>query len=251
MFNILAIFPQSGQSIGFDYISIGFIVVIILCLIVYTVKGFASSLVSLCAGLGSIILAILLAKPVGTALASTTLGANIYNPIFEWINSSLGSSAALPMTEEGIASALETLKIPDLLAKPLTELIASMGTSDLSIGEALASSLNTYAWIAISFVVLWIVFLIVFMLLGKLVKNINKLPIVGLINHLLGGVLGLAIGLLICFVACYVIQLISSVSGDVGTKLSEMMYLNDDSVWSISKMLYEINFIPKILEALF
>lgn len=248
--NTLSFLPTNGQTIVWDYISIAFIVILIIAVIVNAVKGFATSLISLVAGLGSIVLAVLLATPVGNLLYQTGLGPSIQGGIDGWVSSSLGSLADMALTEENLAQAFSQLNIPEILAKPLTEMIANANLDTASVAEAISTSLANYACIAISFIVLWIVFLVVFSLLGKLVKGINKIPLVGVLNHILGGVFGLAIGLLVCFLACYIIQLIGSMNGDLNETLSEMMHLTDEGAWSISKALYEINFIPKIIEAL-
>lgn len=256
MLNILIdFFPQSGQIVKFDYISIAFIVIIVISLIVGIVRGFASSLISLLAGLGSIILAILLAKPFGEFLAGTSLGNGLYQQLDQWVVGQLGTASEQLITTENMSTVLpevySALNIPSFLHQTITALIQPLITQEgVSIASVVATSITNYTFIAISFLVLWIIFLIIFIILGRLGKKINKIPVVGGLNRILGGIFGLGIGLIICFGVCYGFSFLLSMENDFSTAIREMLAIDQDNVWTFSKLIYQLNFVEKILNAL-
>ena len=58
--NLINYFPQEGQIVRFDYISMIFVAIIIVALIIGVIKGLFSSLLSLASTLGSILISCVL-----------------------------------------------------------------------------------------------------------------------------------------------------------------------------------------------
>ena len=84
-------------------------------------------------------------------------------------------------------------------------------------------------------------------MLGLLAKKLNKIPVLGPINRITGGVLGFTSGIMICFVISYILSLFLSTGIEFGNTIARWMGVGDDNAWSISKVFYEINLIPLII----
>ena len=253
-FSLIDYFPQDGQTVKFDYISIFFLIVLLMSVVINIKKGFFSALISLCAGIGSIILAILLCKPVGEALYHTEMGSGLYDNIYSWVSSQADGLFANPVTAETkdamFQQAFEVLKIPSILQGALVNILSPLvpETGEVVFAEVLSESFATYTLIVLSFIVLWLVFFIVFKIIGIFTKKLNKVPFVGFVNRLLGGVLGLFIGAVFCFVICYGLSFVFSMGLGFSDTVAAWMGLHDDGVWSISKTFYEMNLIQRLIE---
>lgn len=246
-------FPQAGQTMKFDVISIVFVVILLIAILINIKRGFVGALIAFCAGFGSLIAAILLCKPVGTALYQTSMGSGLYDSVFSWVANLNGGILNTTMDaatmETMLPEAYEAMNIPEILHQTLTNILTPMITEEgVNLAEAISESLATYTLIIASFIVIWLVLFIVFKILGRFAKKINKVPFLGFVNRLLGGVFGLLTGTLTCFIICYCLSFFFSMNLPFGETLSGWLALNDDSVWTLSKALYENNFIQKLIE---
>lgn len=92
---------------------------------------------------------------------------------------------------------------------------------------------------ALIFTVTFVIILIVLTLLSKLLKGINKIPIIGGVNKILGAVAGIAQGFIVLFLICIFTQLIISISGN------DLMVLNTMTIdeTSIFRRIYYFEFL--------
>ena len=56
-------------------------------------------------------------------------------------------------------------------------------------------------------------FIFIFRIIGKMLNNVNRIPLVGGINNILGGVLGLVKAIILLYIAAIVISIIVSFTG--------------------------------------
>ena len=249
MINIL---PEASQIVEFDVMSIIFVVIILVAFIVGVVKGLIGAIVSFLSSLGSIFFASLFCEPVGNLLYGTGVSRVVYNPIFSWVSTQgdgmLNQTITAETKDEFLTQAFDALKIPELFRGVLNEMISSFIPQDgANLAEVLSESLTLYAMSAISFVVLTIVIFLLFFMLKKFAKKFNKIPVIGGFNRFLGGVIGIGIGLTVCSIICFGISFLSTYNVSFATDLLSVMKIDDDSVWTLSKVIYNNNFILSLI----
>lgn len=250
LFDFKLLFPQSGQTIVFDYVTIAFIIIILINIIVNSIKGFVSSFVSLLSGLGSIIISFFLCRPIGGLLASNGfLSEKISNPIAGWINGFNDGmfNVEIPASnkEQFVEYINQNTKLPSFLLTKIDELIMADSSSGQTISQILANEIAMIVFCVIAFIVLFIIIKIVFFIIKKVTKNISNIPVIGPVNRILGGVFGLLEGVLSCFVVAAVFYLVFSiniVNEDVVLNISEIWFggLDDPNKWSLSQAIYNV-----------
>ena len=246
-------FPQAGQIVKFDYISMIFIIVIIISLVVGIIKGLFSSLLSLASTLGSIFISSFLCGYIAKLFVSSPMGEAFYSISYKWISGTevgLVNEIITPENKDALLSqAYGILKVPEVLHSLLNQIVSPLipdGNTE-SLAMILSKSFSEFACMVISFIILWVLFFITFKLLGLLAKKLNKIPVLGPINRITGGVLGFTSGIMICFVISYILSLFLSTGIEFGNTIARWMGVGDDNAWSISKVFYEINLIPLII----
>ena len=178
-------------------------IVVILMILLFLVHGLRAGFVGQLFGLiGTIVViagAVLLAGAVGQLL-NGIMGDLIRKPIENWVGG-MGEEVLL-MTGTEVGASIESLEmvlgaigIPaiaaGLLHKPLSGVFTNMG--DVPLGTSLTDMLTKWAWTAIAFILLIIVFTIILLILRKSIsKAVNRIRIFGSINRILGMVVGLA-----------------------------------------------------------
>ena len=245
MFDLL---PEASQIVEFDVMSIIFTAIILIAFIVGVVKGLIGAIVSFLSSIGSIFFASLLSEPVGNALYGTDFSRIVYTPIFSWVSSQgdgMLNQTITPETKDLVLDkAFELLNIPDIFKVPLGEAISSLiPTEGINLAEVLSESLTLYAMTAISFVVLAIVIFLLFFLLKKFAKKFNEIPVIGGVNRLLGGIVGLGIGITVCSLICFALSFLSTLNVSFALDLITSMRVGDDTIWTLSKTIYNNNFI--------
>ena len=177
-------------------------IVILLVILIFLFHGlragFAGQLFGFIGTIVAIAGAVLLAGVVGNLL-NGMMGDLIRKPIESWVGGMGGEVLHLTGTEvgsnsESLAKVLEAIGLPaiaaGILQKPLSGVFTKMG--DAEIGASLTDTLTRWAWTAIAFILLIIIFTIILFILRKTVnKAINRIKIFGSLNRILGMVLGL------------------------------------------------------------
>ncbi len=91
----------------------------------------------------------------------------------------------------------------------------------------------------LAFIVIFSVVVIVINLLAKLLKFVNKIPVIGGLNSFCGGLVGIAEGMLSVFVVCLLVRLITILSG------GNIMFFNNAAIDTtlFFKMFYDFEFL--------
>ena len=252
--NLINYFPQAGQIVKFDYVSMIFVAIIIVSLIIGVVKGLFSSLLSVASTLGSILISCVLCGYVGKLFYASAMGETFTSLAYNWVSSTeigMFTEVITPENKEALlVEAYGILKIPEIMHSLLNGIVAPLipdGNVE-SIATILSKAFSEFACMIISFIILWVIFFITFKLLSILGKKLNKIPVLGPINRIFGGLLGFTSGIMICFVVSYILSLFLSTGIEFGETISTWMGIGDDGKWTISKVFYEINLIPLIID---
>ena len=178
-------------------------IVVVLMIVIFFVHGLRAGFVGQLFGLiGTIVVtagAVLLAGAVGQLL-NGIMGDLIRKPIESWVGG-MGEDVLL-MTGTEVGANLESLErvlgaigIPaiaaGILQKPLSGVFTNMG--DVQLGTSLTDMLTRWAWTAIAFILLIIIFTVILLILRKTInKAVNRIRIFGSLNRILGMIVGLA-----------------------------------------------------------
>lgn len=253
---IFDILPTSGQTVFFDWISIIFLAIIVIGLIIGAYRGFLLTLLSIAGIAVSFLLAFFLAEPIANAIAGTGLGDSMITsidgwlcgnetvgPIFQMVLNKSQASAQLEtaLTEAGLPTAIIPTVIDQIL--PLIPEVSM----DVRLGLYVAQGITKISLIAISFIVIFLVSTLIFSILKIFARKLNKAKGIGWINRVLGAVFSLAISFVVINLVCYSFTFLTGIPA-ANDFLVGQLRLNDPTMWSIGKMLYEENFIGKLLD---
>ena len=251
-----SIWPTAGQTVFFDWFSIVFLAMVVIAMIIGIWKGFLASLLSLVSVVGSILIAFFACQPLANLLAGTGMaesmitsidgwlcGNETVGPIFQMVLNKADATVQLEaaLGEAGVPSAL----IPSLLDQ-IIPLIPEV-TMDVRLGLYAAEGITKISLIAISFLGIFIVCAIVFAILKIFARKLNKAKGIGWINRLLGGLFGICSGCLVVCLVCYAMTFFTGIPA-ANDFFVQQLRLDDPTMWSIGKMLYENNFISVLLE---
>lgn len=253
-YNPSTIFP-SGQSIFFDWITIVYLAILVISLLIGIKKGMISMLVSLVGLAIAVGVAILLAKPCANWLQTTSIGTNMSQSIYDWLAAKspyFGEVMTKTQATSYMPGIVNSIGVPgvfqDWVSSFALNSIPEVGAS-LAVGVYISRAVCNLGLIAISFLVLFIVFLIIMAVVAHLTKNINKTKFIGPLNRIFGGVFGLLIGCVFIAVLSYGLTMGVGIEG-FGNYISTALCLGDDTKWSFAKMIYEQNFLAMILQLL-
>jgi uncharacterized membrane protein required for colicin V production len=261
MITLASFFPTNGETVKWDYFTIGYAVILLLCIILGGKKGFLLMLFSLLgvilAGLG----AYLLCKPVGGwAQTINNWGATVNNNIFNYLSGKLtnGSSQAAFNAVVDRATAepyltddfFKEMGIPSIFYTYVRNFcLAAIPVSDptFSVGYYIAQSATNYFFIGASFLVLFILFLIVVGIGKHFAKKATKSKVLGPVDHTIGAILGLVIGALYVIIISYGLSSVSGLITNFYAYLDKTLYLSDSTVWTVSKSLFVNNYFNVLL----
>ncbi len=252
-FSVTPFFPQSGMTIQFDWFTLAYAIIIVICLLLGIFKGFMNTLVNALGGIAVLVLAFLLAKPVGNLLCNSfgwgeSLSGTWYNFLVSK-SSDFSASVDVANAEAAISAGLESAGIPGALCGTVLKLalpfVPAEGT--FVVGVALADALTNYCFIAGAFIVLVIVFGIVLVILKKLIKGITEIKLIKVVDKLLGAAAGLVLGVTIVAFISYGLSFLISVP-QCSDFITNSLFLNDDTVWTFSKAVYNYNLVGKLFE---
>lgn len=136
------------------------------------------------------------------------------------------------------------MKLPDAVTQKLfdTNKVADQFLAGSGAYEAVAGRATDMAMQVIAFVLVLLIALISFHLLSVILKVVEKLPLIGGINHTLGLFAGLVKGILIIWLAFAIIAMAGTT--EIGIALISFIYESPLLVW-----IYENNFILTVLMA--
>ena len=160
---------------------------------------------------------------------------------FGTVNGAIGSMArSLPSFMSEIADSLVTKeKLNDVVIS-----ILDAETSDyaMAITDNVIKPVVLVPMRALIFAVLFVIILFVLNLIAKMLKGINKIPLIGGINKFLGAAAGFVQGAIVVFLVCIFVQVIVALSGN------ELIFLNTMTVNEtfLFKKIYYFEFLDLI-----
>lgn len=241
-------------SFQFDYISIIILVLGLIFIIKGIIDGFFKSIISIFGGIISLVVAILLAKPLGNLLFDTSLGTNLTNSINDSLVNLNPEAFNTPIPvehqEETISGIITSLHIPGFLNGLLTKFTLSLITVETegALGILIGQSLAHYILYFIAGLIVFIAFKIIFFILKILTRKINKVPFFGKFNRIAGGILGLVNAFIFVTIVMYGISLLMTIT-PVNDYFTNLLSLDDSQVYSVAKWFLNNNLIQKIVEA--
>lgn len=145
---------------------------------------------------------------------------------------------AVPMFFGSMAGDISSGSIPALRSVVLIMQDASVSIRDAVI-EGIVEPCVTIAVQTVTFTMIFILVLIGLSIAAKLLKFVNKIPLIGGVNSLLGGLLGIVEGLVTVCMACIVVRLITTLSG------GNVMFFNNAAIEStyVFRLFYDFEFL--------
>lgn len=175
-------------------------------------------------------------------ILSSVITDNISNDTaFGEVNKAIEEMAqSLPSFMSGVADSLVTEeKINDVV---ISILDADSDDYASAITDNVVKPVVLVPMRALIFVILFVIILVVLNILAKLMKGINRIPLIGGINKFLGAIAGFVQGAIVIFLICIFVQVVIVLSGN------ELIFLNtmtiDESF--IFKKIYYFEFLDLI-----
>ena len=229
-----------------DIASICLIIFFLIFALIGLKRGFIDALISTCKG--AIIMggSFLLAKPVGGILFKSGIGQRfsdkIGNSLLAKNYEVFSQNLSVENTKEQLLSALEALNIPEFFHDIINNFFSRFAETGAGsqLSDILSQSLAQVICTVIGFFIVMIILIIIIAIIRSAFKNINKIPVIGLINRLLGVAFELVLaGIVVCtiFWAC---AAISSVSDDFNNLMIRILALDSEKV-GFARWLYEHN----------
>lgn len=233
--------PQAGQTFQFDFVSILFIVIVLISILSAAKKGFLRALLQTVASIASFILASMFCKQVGAMLFNTGLGQFVYNPIFNWI-SSKGDVFNTPINQGNLETMLPqayaALGVPSFLSPLLTALITQLKiipeTGDIVLSIAFSQTISAYAFIGAAWVLISVGVSLVASILLLILRNVIKKLNISFFDHFLGGIIGVVTGSLVAIIVAYILVILLTV-GPVGDFIKPLIAWDDPNTYTITK----------------
>lgn len=196
-------------------IDIVFILLIVVVAIIGLFRGFAKSLISMVGTFGSLVLAILAAKPLASLIdkifkASNFFAGKISTSFYKLdagyfqdvlVESKSGAVIAEELGAHGVSSPVR------LLVK--TTMKNQTVEAGESIGGVIGSILGKLITLVIAVVVAFILIRLILFIISKIFDKLGSFAIIGGVDKTLGFVLGAAKGLLYCAMAFAIVSLLT------------------------------------------
>lgn len=242
-------------NVYFDIISLVIIVILIINLFVGLKKGFLGALLSLSTGLLTFIAATALCVPLANLGLSWGWGASMQSGISDKLfeqNATLFETIITDANKETlVAQGLSAFNLPSFLSSILINLMNPYIGTNTTLAYAFSSGLTKYCFIAICYIALLIIFGIIFILLKRFAKNLNKVPVLGPINRIGGMIVMIALAYLIIDAVLFGLSNLFMMNlqwlDGVSSWMSKTLYLNDESIFSLSKFMYTNSLTSKII----
>ncbi len=162
-----------STAVIIDLITVG---IILIFSIVGLVQGFAKSFISIFGTLLSFVFSILLCVTVVSFLEERFgVVYNLTNKIKEYISLKISAEILdLPISQVD-TEIMKSANVPNYISWIIILLKAnSLVPSNVSIASVLCPTISYYVWVAISFVILFVLFKLVFYIIGKIIYMFKK-----------------------------------------------------------------------------
>lgn len=243
-----------AQSFQLDILTIILIVVVVAFIVTGAIRGVLKMLLQFGSNILSSLFALFLAKPLGTLIYNI----GIFNWFIQKTSAFLSSSSSFfneIITSETkvslITKGFETLKIPSRFSSIIINIgnVFIPDTKGLTIANYLSETFFIIVSIVLSGLILYGLLRLITFLLTLLIKKIDEVKVIKVINHLFGGLVGLCAGLFTCLIIMIFVTLLIMIP-QLNEPISKAMFLDNDNVWTLSKWLYEQNILEIILKLL-
>lgn len=252
-FNITPFFPQAGLTYVFDWFTLAYAIILLISILLGIKNGFMKTLINALGGIIVVVLAFLLAKPIGNLLyRDLNWGAALCGKCTSWIASKgpdMETAIAVSEAETALTTGLSNAKLPVILIPTIIKLalpfVPAEGT--FTVASVLGNAMANYIFIVAAFIVLVIVLTIVLIIVKHLLKALTEIKLINVIDRILGAVGGLVVGIVIICTISYGASLLISIP-QCTDAITGLLFLNDDNVWTFSKAVYNYNLIGKLFE---
>lgn len=191
------------------------LLVLFLCYKKGAKDGFAKTLVSLLGFVIAAVLASMLCAPISEAVYDKTMSKPINDAVSSALigDDALDKSSVTIAVEEGINSLPSFIRDITGLENKKGEIVANVNESTNATALKICDTVcESYIRPVVIKILSVIVFLLLFVavwlickIVAKMLKIINKLPLLGGLNKLLGGIIGLIRGVIFALVICFCI----------------------------------------------
>lgn len=237
-----------------DWIIVG---IMVLFLIVGLAKGFVKQIMSFAKGLLAIIIDIFLVNPVASLLSKTKLF-DIFNGkvnpfIIEKFPEAASIDTSMITTQEQLDQAFTEAGLSKIVSKIAGAIlkVETIGESP-TLADAVSYAVVLLILKIIAFIVLFIVILITLKILVKVLESIvDKSMLAKVFDKILGFGLGAIKGALLVCVTFLLIGLIARFVDQVGEFFSAKLFLEDDSIMTIGKYIYQTNPLSTFFKMIF
>ena len=172
-----------------------------------------------------------------TMVLATVLSDNISNgTAFGSITTAVEQmSEAIPILMSGVSDSVTSGDRSVINDVVLSILSAETDDFARAITEDMVKPILLVPMKALIFIILFVIITIILNIVAKLLKLVNKIPLIGNVNKLLGAVAGAAEAIIVIFLVCIFVQVIIVLSGN------ELIFLNTmtiDETFIFKKIYY-------------
>lgn len=196
------------SSVIFDIICVALIVI---CAAYFAAKGLLAGLLSL---VGTLVCL------VASFFAGRELALPVFNGLFR---DRLIQSTSDAIAEHAVTNINELLDqvvgfLPDFVKQPIIDQFGTVTLFDswdfaTRVVDEVISPLIVPIIAVVLFVIVFILLRLLFNIITKLLRGVNRVPVIGTANRVLGGVAGIVVGLLYVFLLVVVLSALSSLYG--------------------------------------
>lgn len=231
---------------GFDWISIVFLAIVVLFLVIGLFRGLMKTIIDLLSNVVLFLVSLALCGPLANLMVGWGWGNGISASFEGMLSGMSGADTVLDGTNNisTFAQAYESINIPSFVSNPLAQLTNNLvgPVSDVTLGAALASFFTIMVFRIIAFVAMFIILLVVVLILKKVFKKLRDIKIIKVVDVIGGAVAGAVLGAFVVILIAFVIDLSLAAPG-FGDFFNDALKLTDDSYWSIGKWLVQSNFL--------
>ena len=206
-------------------LDIGFVIIILLCVVFGYKKGFFKSIAGFIGAVIAMFLAWVLAGLIANALYQGVFREKLIDNI-----SSVLSNDALASFPEKAAQVVANL--PGFLSNTLnnqgitsSQIEQSLQAAGSNAAPATADLISPAIWLLqlLLTVILFFILVILVRLVIKLIGNVFRLPVLRQVDGILGGLFGIFKGVVYIFLACILLQLLMPVIGNSSEPMKQVL----------------------------
>ena len=181
-------------TIIFDIVLLAlFLVIIIIC----AKRGFFKSVMRLLRLFLAVVIAYCFGKQVGALLDQKFIHGWMYNVVYDKLNS-MYQSASSSFNTQKILSSFPKFLFPESMRQQIENLDETGEALVVSASESISTSLSGIISTVLGYIVVFLVALVVLLIITKIISAvIQKLPVIGMLDHILGALIGLFVSWII------------------------------------------------------